>query len=403
MKLSTRTLPVYPGVIPYRTDEHDSPRIKDNSPKLLALEPRPASTTMEKIINEEIPNGTVISKLDLTKDDIRNHYYEYWESQQRQNPWLEKNGGQKSEDGVLSSGCNQSGSQAALLEAGKQNPRWPKGSGFLFTSWAFTLSMHSIWSLPVAVIESSLGQIIHGWFWAGIMFVLIVLVTTSSLFGYLEVIASSVIAQKPTMIPYKPVINFAVLVSIFLLALLMATQGGIHVYHLLNTYISYWPTLLFSLLTVISATWCHGTKHLLRNLSTMSKLDLPHWISSHLSVLYSTVIPAMLMGSLGWNLMELSQEQEKTPLANFSMTLPLKWGMPLGWSLALLPLSPIILGAIIHIAWNDRMISKLVLLRRSVKPTEQWYNKERNELVIQKVIDKSSLSSNKSIQIQKPK
>ena len=31
-------------------------------------------------------------------------------------------------------------------------------------------------------------------------------------------------------------------------------QGGIHIYHLLSTYIASWPTLLFSLLTVILFT-----------------------------------------------------------------------------------------------------------------------------------------------------
>ena len=36
------------------------------------------------------------------------------------------------------------------------------------------------------------------------------------------------------------------------------TQGGIHIYHLLSTYIASWPTLLFSLLTVtLSHTHIH--------------------------------------------------------------------------------------------------------------------------------------------------
>ena len=39
-------------------------------------------------------------------------------------------------------------------------------------------------------------------------------------------------------------------------------QGGIHIYHLLSTYIASWPTLLFSLLTVIL---CHPSIFALLN------------------------------------------------------------------------------------------------------------------------------------------
>ena len=105
-------------------------------------------------------------------------------------------------------------------------------------------------------------------------------------------------------------------------------QGGIHIYHLLSTYIASWPTLLFSLLTVTSLSastflpiirpqtykssgiffistlifptkvtatlGCHGAGFLMRDLSDMSKFRLSHWVQAHLSVIFYSLLPIAL-------------------------------------------------------------------------------------------------------------
>ena len=42
-------------------------------------------------------------------------------------------------------------------------------------------------------------------------------------------------------------------------------------------------------------------------------------------------------------------EHVSLPLANFSMTLPAEWGMPLGWSLTLIPILLTIAGLLFHL------------------------------------------------------
>ena len=42
-------------------------------------------------------------------------------------------------------------------------------------------------------------------------------------------------------------------------------------------------------------------------------------------------------------------EHVTLPLANFSMTLPAEWGMPLGWSLTLIPILLTIAGLLFHL------------------------------------------------------
>ena len=85
---------------------------------------------------------------------------------------------------------------------------------------------------------------------------------------------------------------------LFMINLVMATQGGIYIYYLISVYYTQWPLIFFGLLTVLSAAFSHGGKYLMKDLSDMSKLALNHFINSHLSVLYTTLIPIFLCVSL---------------------------------------------------------------------------------------------------------
>ena len=127
-----------------------------------------------------------------------------------------------------------------------------------------SITGRDIWLATITLVETSLASVSFGWLWAGLFLLLLLITGITSLFGYLEVVTSSITAFRPSLLPYKPALTFLVLAVLFLLDLLLATQGGIHVYHLLTTYIASWPALLFSLLTVLAAVFCHGTSRLIR-------------------------------------------------------------------------------------------------------------------------------------------
>lgn len=57
------------------------------------------------------------------------------------------------------------------------------------------------------------------------------------------------------------------------------------------------PLLFFGIAMVLAAAYSHGGKYLMKDLGDMSKMPLTHYISSHLSVIYSTVVPILLMVS----------------------------------------------------------------------------------------------------------
>jgi len=232
-----------------------------------------------------------------------------------------------------------------------------------------------IWLVTMTMIETSLASVSFGWLWAGLFLLLLVITGITSLFGFLEVITSSLVAFRPSLLPYKPLLGFIVLIALFLIDLVLATQGGIHIYHLLTSYISSWPSLLFSFLTIAATIACHGTSRLIRDVTGMGKLKLGHWITSHLSVTYYSLLPALLFACLAFQLHLLSLQPSST------LTLsPPDWAASLGWSLSLLPVSPILLGALVHLVWGGRPMPRLQHLLGSLRPTKRWHRNRTIEL-----------------------
>ena len=46
---------------------------------------------------------------------------------------------------------------------------------------------HGVWLISVTLVEKSLATLSTGWLWAGLFFILILLVSITSVFGYIEV------------------------------------------------------------------------------------------------------------------------------------------------------------------------------------------------------------------------
>ena len=150
------------------------------------------------------------------------------------------------------------------------------------------------WLMGSFLTEDALAALDFNWLWAGLLFCLLVLTTAATVMGCIETLSSSIVDEWPSMKAYKPAITFTFLAFIFMINLVMSTQGGIYIYYLLTTYYTSWPLIFFGLLTTVAAAFAHGGKYLMKDLSDMSKLPLTHYINSHLSVLYITVIPIIL-------------------------------------------------------------------------------------------------------------
>lgn len=127
----------------------------------------------------------------------------------------------------------------------------------------------NIWLAAVTILDKSLLGLSYGWLWSGLYFVLVTISGITSLYGYIEVISSSFSDIRPSLVKLKPLITFIVIILIFLMDLALATRAGIHVYHLLYKYVATWPCLVIILATLTAATWSHGTRHVMKDLSDL--------------------------------------------------------------------------------------------------------------------------------------
>ena len=150
------------------------------------------------------------------------------------------------------------------------------GLGQVSASLARTVTGDNVWLAAVTILDQALLGLSYGWLWAGLYFVLVTITAVTSLYGYVEVIASSFADIKPSLLRWKPLAVVVVIALLFLMALSLATRAGLHIYHLVLTYVSTWPCLLISLLTLASATLSHGTRHLMKDMADLSKVTIKH-------------------------------------------------------------------------------------------------------------------------------
>jgi len=224
------------------------------------------------------------------------------------------------------------------------------------------------------LLQSSFPLLSQGWLWAGLYFILIIILGLTSLFGYVEVISSSLLSLKPSRTRIKPLLVVIVLVLLFLSDLVLACGGGVHYYHLLYTYISSWPCLLFSLLMVVATLLCHGTTNLMRDLGTMSRVKVHHWLEAHLSVIYYSILPVMLTACLCWQLYHLSFDHLRSPLSPWGLSLESEpWGLTIAWALAAIPLFPLLMGALWRLIRLHKGGSFKQHLRRQLKSSDRYY------------------------------
>ena len=85
-------------------------------------------------------------------------------------------------------------------------------------------------------------------------------------------------------------------------------------------------------------------------------------MTSHLSVIYTTIAPLLLTATAAWQLYTLHLEHLEDPLESFGVSLAeLSWTKILGWSLYSISFIPILLGGLIRLVWKSRSVPLLTV------------------------------------------
>ena len=85
-------------------------------------------------------------------------------------------------------------------------------------------------------------------------------------------------------------------------------------------------------------------------------------------------LPSLLQASLAWHLAILSDQHLAEPLTGFVLSLPEGWGLGLAWGLAALALAPLLLGALVQVAWVRRGVPLNMVSTHQVQPLLEGHN-----------------------------
>jgi len=238
----------------------------------------------------------------------------------------------------------------------------------LFGEHLSTLNSIDSVTLPsiLSKVKLSLTSLSSGWLWDGFFNILIIFVSISSIFGYLEVISSSVVSLNPSLHRFKPLVTLFVMVILFFLNLLLTMYGDDEFLRSLHLCIFSWPSLLFSLFTILGVSLSLGTRNLLTDLGIISKISLNHFVTCHLSVIYTSILPILLLVSLGVKLYYLYQR----------IHLELRFSLPFAFSLVAFHPLMILATALILLVYT----LKSKKLKSLIRPTETWYRNTSKEM-----------------------
>jgi len=231
---------------------------------------------------------------------------------------------------------------------------------------------YDVWLMLITILESAMPKLNCGWLWASLSILLLMIISFCSLLGNCELLLSSLLSPRRKLLPWRPLILLLLIAAILILTLPLTTQGSIHIYHLLLTYLNYWPLLFFSIL-ILFCSIRHGPHNLLADLSSMSSMDFSHWVSSHFSVLLYTLIPLLLITSLSWHFYMMYQEHLLSSLQSFGISIqPPEWGPHVALGVSFLPLVPLILGVLYHFTLGARGTIWSKHTKNSFNPTIKW-------------------------------
>ena len=215
----------------------------------------------------------------------------------------------------------------------------------------------------IVLVLETFSSINFGWLWSALFSLLIIMVCITNIFGYVEMISNSISCQRPALVRFKPLVSLVVILCGSLVTVSLSTEGGAHVFQMLQTYIADWPLLLFTVLTVTAAVHSHSMSAIISNISIISRRKLSNFSSSHLSVILTTVSPILtsvsmtekvgghyrmlLQASLGWTMYVLSVKSLRS-------SLPAGWGLPLAWALSASAVLPLLVGIIWYLTLGAR-------------------------------------------------
>ncbi|KAG1690711.1 Sodium- and chloride-dependent glycine transporter 2 [Nymphon striatum] len=216
---------------------------------------------------------------------------------------------------------------------------------------------------PEAISRMSISPL-----WAVLFFLMLITLGLDSMFAGIENIVSSIVDDIPRFRSKKILVLLTVCVIGCVFGLPLALGSGIYFLDLAFAVLG-WKTLLNGILEFVIIGYLYGLPKFFRDIRDMAGWD-PSWcMKSHLSVVFLTISPAILIIIL------LATFIKYEPFKSGSYEYPL-WANIFGWIISFAPML-IIVFFIIKRLYDYRHLSLRERLRVLTTPTEEWYKNSK--------------------------
>ncbi|XP_059169664.1 sodium-dependent proline transporter-like [Physella acuta] len=106
-------------------------------------------------------------------------------------------------------------------------------------------------------------------FWSVVLFLLLMVLEMDTRFSVVATVLTSVIDQRPHYKQRKVVLIFLLCSTMFILSLPLATNGGMYIFTLMDTYIGSWSLMVSGLTELVAVTYVYGCNRLYQDMTIM--------------------------------------------------------------------------------------------------------------------------------------
>ncbi|KDR12872.1 sodium- and chloride-dependent neutral and basic amino acid transporter B(0+)-like [Zootermopsis nevadensis] len=134
---------------------------------------------------------------------------------------------------------------------------------------------------------------------------------------------------------------------------------------LLSYYSVSWPLILHMLCVTLAISCCYGQKKYISDLCCISNIKLQETTMTHLTVLFTTIVPVFLVVLLFSSLYHTASPPDgQTPYPG--------WAKAVGWLVSALPTALLPLGAILRFLQFSRKQNLIQSLKLLLRSDEIW-------------------------------
>ncbi|XP_023241236.1 sodium- and chloride-dependent glycine transporter 1-like isoform X1 [Centruroides sculpturatus] len=198
--------------------------------------------------------------------------------------------------------------------------------------------------------------------WAFLFFFMLMTLGLGTQFTIIETVVTTIVDTWPHVLRRnKPYVLTGVCIVMYLMGLIICTEGGMYILQLMDNYCASFSALIIGLTEVIVIAWIYGVDRFLNDIRIM----LGHYPfhRQYWRFIWKYLVPLMIIFILIFSWIDMKPTQYGTYVYP-------DWATGVGWSISLFSVSAIPVVAIIKISQADGPLLKRISILS--KPTSEW-------------------------------